>query len=189
MPENAAAGGQYAAIAVGSNDEGQQSSGVAVRNVFEMASIIYGDVTGETVHGGEVLENNIPGFSAVAPLTLSALITNDGNIHETATFVIKVSNFITGETILPTEDNDGNYSELIMPESERYITREVSNLPTLGAVKVSQTIYYRGTAYSEEKTVILCPIWFLILAIFTVIAIIGAIVGMVIRHHKRKRLA
>ena len=189
VPENAPAGGQYATIAVGSNDQASASSGVAVRNVFEMASIIYGQVTGETIHKGEILENNIPGFSAVAPLTLTALINNEGNIHESATFVITVSNFFTGEVILPTEENDGNYSELIMPETERFISREINNLPTVGAVKISQTIYYQGASSVNEKVVILCPIWFLILVILTFLAIVATIVGIVVRHHKRKRLA
>ncbi len=189
VPENAAAGGQYATISVGSNNAASQSSGVAVQNVFEMASIIYGEVTGETVRKGEILENNIPGFSAVSPLTVSALISNEGNIHENATFIIKVSNFFTGDVILPTEDNDGEYSELIMPESERYITREINNLPVLGAVKINQTIYYRGSSSTEEKVVILCPIWFLILAIFVFLGIIAVIVSLVMKHHKRKQLA
>ena len=189
VPENAPAGGQYATISVGSNDQVSADSGVAVRNVFEMASIIYGQVTGETVHKGEILENSIPGFSAVSPLTLTALISNEGNIHESATFVITVSNFFTGEVILPTEENDGNYSELIMPETERFISREINNLPTIGAVKVGQTIYYQGQSSIQEKVVILCPIWFLILAILTILAIIATVVGLVMRHSRKKRLA
>lgn len=186
VPTDASAGGQYAAISVGSNSESKSSEGVSVQNVFEMASLVYAEVSGETVHAGEILENNVPVFSAVAPLTISALIKNDGNVHESATFVISVSNFMTGEVILPTEDNDGNYAEIIMPESERLITREINNVPMIGVVKINQTIYYRGDVSTVEKDVIICPFWFMILVGLTLLSFIAVIVQMIKRHHRKK---
>lgn len=186
VPESAGAGGQYAAIMVGADEKNEKSDGVAINNVFEMASLIYGHVTGDIKHEGEILENNVPGFAAVTPVTLTAKISNNGNVHEDATFVIRVSNFFTGDVILPTEDNDGNYTEIIMPESTRSITREVSNLPMLGVVKVSQTIYYNGVSSTEEKNLIICPIWFLLLAFATIAALIAVIVKIIKRHAKKK---
>lgn len=189
VPENAPIGGQYATIAVSSNADTTASSGVAVQNVLEMASVIYGTVNGPIEHKGEILENNIPGFVVNPPIMLSGLIKNDGNIHEDATFVIKVTDFFTGNTILPTDDDDGEYSELIMPETTRLIERNISNLPALGVVKVSQTIYYMGKEPSiAEKTVIICPIWFMALVAATTLAIIFTIV-QIIRKHKKSDLA
>lgn len=187
VPENAAAGGQYAAIAVSSNESSNASEGVAVNNVFELASLVYATVAGKTEHKGEILENNVPGFVVSAPITLSAMISNEGNVHEDATFVISVSNAFTGQVILPTEDNEGHYNELIMPETTREVTREVNDLPALGIMKVNQTIYYQGDVNTVEKNVIICPIWFLFLIAFTIIAIIGTIVRLVIKH-KRKEI-
>ncbi|MBQ3293108.1 hypothetical protein IJG93_02275 [Candidatus Saccharibacteria bacterium] len=188
VPADAPAGGQYAAIAVSSDNATEQGSGVAVQNVFEMASIVYGTVAGESHHEGEVLENNIPGFVVAPPVTLSALINNEGNVHADATFVIAVSDFFSGRVILPTEEDEGEYSEIIMPDTTRRIEREVSNLPSLGAVKISQTIYYNGVATPQEKVVIICPIWFLALVIATIVAIITTIVRIVIKHKKHKRV-
>ena len=188
VPADAPAGGQYAAITVSSNNEAKQSSGVAVQNVFEMASIVYATVAGETKHEGEVLENNIPGFVANPPVTLSALIENKGNVHTDATFVITVSDFFSGRVILPTEEDKGEYSEIIMPDTTRRVEREVSNLPSLGAVKISQTIYYNGVANTKENVVIICPIWFLILVIATIAAIIATIVRIIVKHKKHKRV-
>ena len=186
VPENAPGGGQYAAIAVTSNDSNTASEGVAVNNVFELASIVYATVAGEIKHEGEIIENNVPGFVVKAPITLSALISNGGNVHEDATFVISVSNKFTGEVILPTEDNEGRYNELIMPETTREVTREVNDLPALGVVKVNQTIYYQGEVATVEKDVIICPIWFMCLLFATILAIIGAIVGIIVKHKKKK---
>ena len=187
VPENAPAGGQYATIAVSSNASSQSSSGVAVQNIFEMASIVYANVSGETVHKGEVLENNIPGFVTTVPIRLSALVSNEGNTHEDATFLIAVSDFFTGRVILPTEEDNGHYSELIMPETTRNVEREINNLPSIGIMKVSQTIYYNGEVYIAEKKVVICPIWFMILLLATIIAIIATIVSLVVKHKKRKK--
>lgn len=187
VPKNAPAGGQYAALTVTSNNDASNSEGVAIQNVFEMASIIYGSVAGKTEYIGEVQENNIPGFVVTAPVTLSALISNEGNVHMDATFVITVTDFFTGRVILPTEDNEGQYSEVIMPETTRFVEREVNNLPALGVVKINQTIYYNGTVSTEEKDVIICPIWFLALLAATVCAIIGTIIHLIVKHHKNKR--
>lgn len=187
VPTDAPAGGQYAAIAVAADPAQSATEGVEVQSIFEMASLIYGTVAGETKHEGTVLENNVPGFSTVSPVTLTALISNNGNIHEDATFVIAVSDFFSGKVILPNEENDGRYSEIIMPETTRQVEREVSNLPALGVVKVRQTIYYQGQEPSVvEKNVIICPIWFLILLILTIAAIITTIVLIIKKHRKRK---
>ena len=187
VPENVPAGGQYATIAISSNKKASEADGVSVQNVFEMASIIYADIAGETVHDGEVLENNVPGFVLSNPVKISALLNNNGNVHETATFTIQVSDVFTGRVILPTDENSGVYSEYIMPETTRFTEREVSDLPALGIVKINQTINYNGQVSTVEKNVFICPIWFLILMIATLAAIITAIV-MLIRKHRRNKI-
>ena len=191
VPGDAPAGGQYAAIIITRDDDMKATdNGVAVKDVFEMASLIYADVDGETVHKGEILSNEIPGFVASAPIVLSAQISNDGNIHENATVIIKATNFFNGEVIVEGDTDEHYYSEIIMPETTRYITREISEgLPLLGAVKVEQTIYYRGLSSKEEKTVIICPIWFLLLVLASIVMIITTIVVIVRKHRKKAKWA
>lgn len=184
VPNDAPAGGQYAAITITSDNEQAATSGVAVQNVFEMASIVYARVAGETKHEGEILENNVPGFSTTVPVTLSALISNNGNVHEDATFVISVSDAFTGRVILPTEEDDGQYSEIIMPETTRKIERNVSNLPAVGVVRVKQVIYYNGDVSEVSKDIWICPIWFMALVAATIISIVVAIVMIVKKHRK-----
>ncbi len=187
VPEDVPAGGQYAAITVASDDSLESNEGVAVQSVFEMASIIYGSVAGETKRSGDILENYVPGFSVVVPVKLRAVLQNEGNIHEDATFIIQVSNAFTGTVILPTEGDDGIYNEVVMPETTRDVERNVSNLPSIGIMKISQTIYYNGKVETKEKNVIICPIWFLALVLLTLASIITAIVMTVKRHKKKKK--
>ena len=191
VPGSAPAGGQYAAIIITRDDDTTSSeNGVAVKDIFEMASLIYANVNGETVHKGEILSNEIPGFVANAPITVSALISNEGNIHENATVIIKATNFFTGDVIVEGDAEENYYSEIIMPETTRYITREISEgLPLLGVVKVEQTIYYQGSSDVAESNVIICPIWFLLLVFLTIAAIIGSIVMMVKKHRKKTKWA
>lgn len=186
VPENAPAGGQYAAITVSSNDDIQAGDGVAVKNIFEMASLIYANVEGETIHSGAIKENTVPGFVTSTPVTVTAELTNDGNVHENAAFRLTVKNAITGETILPTADNDGQFSELIMPETTRVVSREINNLPIIGVVNVSQTIYYNGETSTMEQSIVICPVWFMVAVGVTIGAIVTLITRLVIRH-KRKR--
>ena len=185
-PSNAPGGGQYAALAVSSNPANTDSDGVAVKNIFEMASLIYANVAGDIKRGGEILENNVPGFVAVTPIQVTAMFENTGNIHEVATIILKVSNFFTGEVILPTEEDDGQFSEIVMPESTYFASRDISNLPALGVVKVNQTIYYNGSSSVSERDVIICPIWFLLLVIAVFASIIVFIISRIKIHKKRR---
>ena len=188
VPETAPAGGQYASLLVTEDTGVANSQGVKVSSIFEIASLVYANVAGETVTGGEILENNIPGFAMTTPVKVGALISNTGNIHQTATTLLEVKNLITGETVLPTEQNDGRHSEIIMPETTRRTEYEVAELPVVGVVRVSQTIYYNGISSVEMKDVLICPIWFIVVALVVVCGMIfGGFFG--IKTYKRKKSA
>ncbi|MBR0467366.1 hypothetical protein IJJ53_00400 [Candidatus Saccharibacteria bacterium] len=187
VPENAPAGGQYAAIMVSSDPSKQESEGVSINNVFALGSIIYADVAGEITHEGTIIENNVPEFSTTTPVTVSALVDNHGNVHETAIVALNVSNAVTGEKIFPTdEDQNNHFSEIVMPETTRYITRNIDNLPPLGIVKVEQTIYYNNEVSTVVKDIILCPVWFIFLVVLVFMSIAGFIFAAA-RHHRHKK--
>ena len=189
VPEDAPGGGQYAAIIVGVDNENKTHDNIGVTNVLEVASIVYAKVSGDIYHKGEVLENNVPGFSAIAPLTVSSLINNFGNMHETAEITITATNFFTGEVYVSRDLDNGVYNELIMPDTTKYISKEIGDLPLVGVVTVKQDIYYNYAISTVEKNVIICPIWFLALISLTLIAIIASIVRSVREHRKKKKLA
>ncbi len=176
VPEDAPAGGQYAAIAVRSAEDATASSGTEVKNIFEIASILFAEVEGETIHEGEILANNVPGFSAENPAVVSAMFSNSGNVHEKAVTTITVKNALTGEQVFPKDTGDANqYVEYIMPGTTRYATREVSGLTDLGVFEISQTISYLGETSAVSARTVMCPIWFVVLIVLTVVAAILAI--------------
>lgn len=183
VPANAPAGGQYATIVI-SQAPDTTSTDSTVSSVVGMASIIYADIAGETTHSGEVLDTSLPGFSFTTPVPISTTITNTGNVHETAYITLSVVNNVTGERIFPAKDQSDTFSEVIMPESTRLIVRELSDLPALGAVSVTQTISYNGTESTFSSTLVLCPVWFLALIVLTITSIIFA---LVFRARSRRR--
>lgn len=186
VPENAPAGGQYAALAVSSNPAAAEDGSLAVQNVLEIASVIYAKVAGETVHEGQILENKIPGFVANPPAKLTAVLQNTGNVHDYAYYTITVSDFFTGQVILPTAEADGHYAEAIMPDSTFLSQREISNLPAVGVVKVTQTIRFNGEVSTVEGNIIICPVWFMLLILLTFAALVTTIVLMVKKHRRHK---
>ncbi|MBR0467427.1 hypothetical protein IJJ53_00715 [Candidatus Saccharibacteria bacterium] len=186
VPETAPAGGQYASILITEDTETAASQGLALSSVFEMASLVYADVAGETVREGEILENNIPSFVTATPVKVDALIWNNGNVHEKATLVLEAKNLITGETILPSEQVTGRYNETIMPETTRRTEYDIMDLPAVGVVRISQTIYYNGETSVETQDVVILPVWFMGLIVILVGVIIGGIVAIVkVRRKKR----
>lgn len=186
VPESAPAGGQYASILVTEDVKNAASQGLEVNSVFEIASLVYANVAGETVREGEILENRIPSFVMTVPVNVGALISNTGNVHQTATTVLEVRNLLTGEVILPTEQNSGRYAETIMPDTTRQTSYDIANLPVVGAVKITQVVYYNGISSVEIKDVVICPIWFIVLAITLVASVIAAIVVLVKKRQKKR---
>lgn len=188
VPETAPAGGQYAALMVSSNTDTAAGAGVSVNNVFEMASIIYANISGDTIVDGEVIENTIPGFVTATPIRVSALLENNGNAHEIARINLEVRSFFSATPIYPTPGESGVINEVIMPETSRYVTRDITGISPLGVYEVTQTINYLGENHQVKQVVVACPIWFMALVLLTVIGVVATIVYRVKAVRRKKRV-
>lgn len=186
VPADAPGGGQYATITVQKKQGDSQKEGVNVENAFGLASVLYAKVSGEIRHEGKILENKIPSFSINNPITVTALFSNSGNVHEEATIIIKATNTFTGEVILPKSDNEARYTEIVMPGTEKEVSREVNDLPAVGVVQVEQTIHFMGETSTETVNVVMCPVWFMVLSGVTLALFILLIVKLVKRSRKKK---
>ena len=188
VPENAPAGGQYAALLVTSDSDNDAADGIAVKNVFEMASIIFAKVAGETEHGGKVIENSIPGFVTDLPIRVDATVTNEGNVHDIARVAVEVRSVFSAEPIYPKSYENNTIEETIMPETTRHISRDLDGFSPLGIYTIKQTITYLDEVSVVERTVIACPIWFIVLLGLTIITIIYSIFKSIKRHRRRKQM-
>ncbi len=189
VPEDAPAGGQYAALTVRSaNDETETASSGGINNIFEIASVIFADVEGETIHSGELTQNSVPSFSVSNPPSTEITVSNTGNVHEAAVTKITIRNIFTGETIFPTENDPSEFIEYIMPGTTRYSTRELSNLTDLGLFEVTQTVDYLGETSTVSSVLFQAPVWFLILAGITIVVIIYATIRRIKNRHEKVNL-
>ena len=182
VPENAPAGGQYAMIGVSSDNSAKE--GDVVQNVYEMTSIIFAEIDGEIHHGGEILENYIPGFVTSGAPVVKTTVTNTGNVHETAYSAIKVKNAITGQEII-TPRQDDMHESIIMPESTRELVRTLADLPALGVFEVTQDISYLDHTLNNTTVMVVCPIWFIMLVLATILSVVLMIIYG--KHLKRKK--
>ena len=185
VPENAPAGGQYAALMVGSDGNDVGSETVTVNNVYEMASIIYAKVAGETVRSGEVVSNSFPGFATTLPITTSVVFKNEGNVHEAAQVSLEVRDAFTNNVIYPRDGENSTIEEIVMPGTTREFVREINDISPIGIYQVKQKVIYMGQTYDEAHTVVVCPIWFMLLLILLIAAIVAVIVRLVIKHRRR----
>lgn len=188
VPETAPAGGQYAALMVSSNNENKINGNISISNVFEMASIIYANIKGETVRDGELIDSTIPGFVTKLPIRISATLVNNGNAHEIAKTNLEVKNLLSPQIIYPQPGESGMINEVIMPETSRYITRDITGTSQLGVYEVTQTINYLGQDYKFRQTVVICPIWFMVLSIVTVTAIVALIINRIKKYRRKRRV-
>lgn len=188
VPDNAPAGGQYAALLVTSDSDADAIDGIAVKNVFEMASIIFAKVAGETEHGGKVIENSIPGFVTELPIKVDASVTNEGNVHDIARVSVEVRSVFSAEPIYPKSYENNTIEETIMPETTRHISRDLDGFSPLGIYTIKQTVTYLDEVSVVERTVIACPIWFMVLLGLTILTIIYSIFKSLKRHRRRKQM-
>lgn len=188
VPETAPAGGQYAAFMISSNAEASPDNNIAINNIFEMASILYAKIEGDTIREGEILGSSIPGFVTEMPVVASATFKNDGNVHEVARIALEVRNVLSPGIIYPGPGETGAIEEIIMPGTTRYVTRNIDNVSSLGVYEITQTINYMGESEVLHKVVVSCPIWFMVLVLITVASIIASIVSMAKKRRARKQV-
>lgn len=187
VPENAPAGGQYAAFLVHENFDIQSNENkVAINEVMQMAHIIYANISGVTRETGVILDNNIPSFLLNNTLETSSMVKNTGNIHTDAEYILQVWPFSSDEEICTNEEKPS--TAFVMPNTERYHA-ESCNLPSIGIFRAKQTVRIFGEESTVEKMVIVCPIWLLFIIIFVIAAIIIYFIAKARKRNIKKETA
>lgn len=187
VPSDAAPGGQYAVIKVAQKDTAATNDGLSVGNVYEAASIIYGNVAGEVAREGSVTSQFTPNFVTTPEFTSTATIENHGTTHEDALVSFVITNAFNGSTIYPHSSSDTGINEVIMPDTTRELTYNFKDMPAVGVINVTQTIEYNGQTYTNTQNVFICPAWFMVIVATLLLSIIGLIVVHVKKSRRRKQ--
>lgn len=183
VPENAHGGSQSAVIVVRlkTNDESDKT---AVNTVQQLGYLVFGNVDGDVIKTGKILENKLPQFLFNPPIYGSALVENTGNVYTVATHTLQVFPLFSDEEIFTNEEKPE--TSIVFPETKRLFNSEWEGAPQLGIFRVRHTVKIFDEESVVEKVVFLCPIWFLFIVILMVILIIFWIVS---RIFKRKQEA
>ncbi|MBR2587334.1 hypothetical protein IKE71_03115 [Candidatus Saccharibacteria bacterium] len=169
VPEDAPAGGQYAAIMVTSEEYRLDNSTVDLREKYEASHLLYTEVAGETSRKGSINNVSVPGFLLSGNITGSASIVNEGNVHSQATHTLQVFPLFSSEEIYTNEENPKGV--WVMPGNTAFSSISWDETPSLGIFHVIYNVAYEGVESKVDKLVIICPLW-LLLIIFLVIFLI-----------------
>lgn len=170
VPENAPAGGQYAAIMVTSEEYRLDNSTVDLREKYEASHLLYTEVAGETARKGKIDNVNVPSFLMSGNITGSASITNEGNVHSEAVHTLQVFPLFSKEEIYTNEENPK--SSWIMPGNTAFTSISWEETPSLGIFHVIYNVEYEGVESKVDKLVIVCPLWLLFLILLALFLII-----------------
>lgn len=190
VPEDAAGGGQYAAVLVtakewseGYEDNSNDENGKVKASLTEEKKIacrIFTEITGDITRQGEIVDINVPSFLLSGNVTGSAAIKNIGNIHGNASYRLQVFPLFSDEEIYTNEEDPDE--KTILPDRTLYNETAWEQTPSIGIFNVIYTVEFEGVTTQVSKLVIKCPVWLLFI-IFAIIA--GIIIWIIMRIRAR----
>lgn len=186
VPNTAPAGAQYASILVLQEDddaEAKSGNSGTIKNKVQLASAILANVAGETIEKGKISENNLPTILTSNRLEATSMVRNDGNVYTDATYTLQVWPMFSNEELCTNEEKAE--TSVILPNTERYHV-QTCDLPAVGVFRAKQVVKIFGEESVIEKTIIVCPIWLMILTLIVIIAII-VIITMTVKKNKKAK--
>ena len=174
VPEDAAGGSQYESIVihfVKVVDTGTWG----VETVLN--AVVYANIDGDINTGAEVTSQDIEKFSTIPRISTSSTVENTGNTDVLAKYKLEVSN-PWGKTLRTDE-----MEYVVVPENSRFVVHEWSEAPALGIFKVATTVTLPDGDHVKEATVLIIPIWLIVLLTAFILTVIASIV---VGHKKRQ---
>lgn len=171
-------GGQYASIFVETSDE---SDGAIMRKK-RVGMLVYANTEGKTKESGSVKLDSFGSLQMVKDLTINERLINDGNTDLMADVTVKATSLSGKELFSQT------IQKPVLPDTTRLVAVQWQNTPSIGIVKLSQTVQFVGKkTTSDQWMLIITPIWLLIiLAMITLI--LGGITYAVRSAKKRPKI-
>ena len=181
VPSDAPGGGQYVALLFSTGESKAPSDGASVSEVAQLGPVLYATISGDIREEGEILSNSVGGLYFNPPITASSRVKNNGNVHATAEYTMKVFSIFGGESLYNNEDDPAVVT--VLPDSERYYNLTWDESPSLGIYRVESTVRIYDEVSTIEQVVIICPVWVL----FLIIAFIFAVVFWLVSRAKQRK--
>ena len=181
VPDDAAPGGQYAAIMVEQTKDSNTSGNAGLSSTVRAAYLIYATVAGNVTETASISDVNIPGIFVDSKITASSMVENTGNVHGTASYALQVFPLFSDEEVYTTEEEPETH--IIYPGTKYYNQLTWEDTPSIGIYRVVETVSLFGESTSTERIVVVCPLWLILVIVF---AIVFIVVWLIIRSKKRK---
>lgn len=179
VPKDVPAGGQYAAIFAETTEPNKDGAANNLEVKKRVGVLLYAKVNGDTREGGELKDFKSNSFLISSPIKSTWSVSNSGNTD----FMVK------HETLIEDKFSDTKYSRsneaIVLPDTTRDFT-EIWNdeskqegeekPPTFGLYNVKTTIKFLDKTEVKEQTVLLIPMFVLVILIVILLAIIGGII-------------
>lgn len=177
VPADVPAGGQYAILMaeIANDDEVSEDSGVTM--LRRVGTLLYSNVAGVTRRTGEVIENKVPSILFNPPISATSIVSNTGNTHTDATYVLQVYPLFGNEEVYTNEEKPTTLT--ILPDTRRLNTITWDGAPALGIFRVKQTVTIFDQTSTTEKLVFLCPIWLIFIVLLLIFCLIFWIVSRI----------
>lgn len=187
VPENAAAGGQYAAITAKSDlaAEGGEITGPAVGEITGIAYTFYAEITGASIVSGEILDVAVPSIQLGGKVMGVSVVKNTGNVHSFAKYRLQVKPAFSDEVVYDSDVyavNDSDKS-IVFPDRTYKEEEYWNDTPMIGIFNVTYTVDFQGMNSEVTSMVIVCPGWLIFLASIG-LAILIVRITMVIKLQK-----
>lgn len=184
VPQNAPAGGQYAAIAATSMPMDEDKDGaVSLSESIAMTYTIFAEVSGQTIKKSEITDLNSPGFIIDGNIVASSKVANVGNVHGTATYTLEVYPLFSDQPIYSNASDPEK--KLVLPGRTMVHESVFENTPAAGFFNILYKVEFENGEVKElKKLVIKCPLWVLLIIASVVV---GLIMYFVIKAKKRSR--
>lgn len=172
VPNDAPAGGQYAALIAEADNE-KKNGDVQIEGITRVAHLLYASVNGETNDCAKIESNTINTFMFEPPISVSSLVSNCGNVHQSITYTMKVTPLFSDNVIYTNEDDP--VVRVVLPEARRFNTiswTKEDGAPMFGIFNVEQTVKVGKESLTEKKLVFVFPLWLIILVLVFIAAVI-----------------
>lgn len=177
VPEDVAAGGQYAAILLqGDYDSDEQA---AIKVNAQLAAVLYGHINGANIRAeGELVGHSLPSFMFNRAFAVSQTVNNPGNIDFKVTQKLTITNVLTNQEVInpssvsPDGQALGYNVSTVLPKTTRTGILTWEDAPRLGLFRITQEISFLDQNYTFSGLVFICPIWLVIIVVAAIIALI-----------------
>jgi len=183
VPSDVPDGGQYATIFAESIPKGETTS-TGIKTASRVGLILYGRTNGETKEESKIEQYKIESFlTGNSKIGSSVEVTNNGNTDFSATYSLKVDNFLGGTAYEESKPYD------VLPDTTRKISTEWEKTPLFGIFHVTTEVSALDQLFTDTKLVVKIPIFIIIvMLILLTIVVVWLIIIVKKRRAQKSRL-